>query len=466
MLFKKTKDNSITALIDSDGRKITYGELNEQTDTLSKILKKRAVILVLCDISLETVSIYYSLLNLGIVPIMMDPKSSNEQIIKAIREYKPYYFWCRIEAYKNMRENIGKLLLPFNDYGLYKTPYRCYEIYSELALLLNTSGSTGSSKMVRISYNNILYNTNLLMKFLNVSASDIGITSLPIHHCLGLALLHLCWEAGARVCLFGGTVLEPNYKRMIDENNVSITFLVPYSLKLLMMTNYHDAKFDSFRQVLVGGGRLEDEFRDFLVSFCEIHGMESFVGYGQTEGTCFISGINTRKIVFSEDVGYVSGGLVGTIKHPDADGVGELVISGKSVSLGYAQGCKDLVREDDNKGLLHTGDLAYITSNGEVFLKGRLKRIVKILGERISLDDVENYLKERFSEIEIVCVDKEDTICVFHDGGRIFDNEIKECISSGMKIYKAMIKAIAVESIPRLANGKINYQKLGKMINN
>ena len=113
---------------------------------------------------------------------------------------------------------------------------------------------------------------------------------------------------------------------------------------------------------------------------------------------------------------------------------------------------------------MHTGDLAKSDKGGNIFLKGRLKRIVKILGERVSLDEVETYLHKEFGELEIACFDIENNLCIAHTGNVLYNETIKEFLSTKMKIHKQMISTYNVDFIPRFANGKTNYPKLRESI--
>ena len=72
--------------------------------------------------------------------------------------------------------------------------------------------------------------------------------------------------------------------------------------------------------------------------------------------------------------------------------IGELVYKGKNVSLGYAECFNDLLRGDDNKGTLYTGDLVYKDNDGFYYIAGRKKRFLKLFGNRISLDYTEDFL--------------------------------------------------------------------------
>ncbi|MCR4673512.1 MAG: AMP-binding protein, partial [Lachnospiraceae bacterium] len=144
---------------------------------------------------------------------------------------------------------------------------------------------------------------------------------------------------------------------------------------------------------------------------------------------------------------------------------GELVVESGSVSLGYADDYNDLCRGDDNGGCLHTGDLAVIDSSGHIHLKGRIKRIAKLLGERINLDDIEELLKKEYTSCGFACTDIDEHMVVAYDSPIIDGHEIKKILSERVGIQRQMVETIYIETIPRLSNGKVDYQGVGDLIN-
>ena len=134
--------------------------------------------------------------------------------------------------------------------------------------------------------------------------------------------------------------------------------------------------------------------------------------------------------------------------------VGELIYQGANVSLGYAESPADLSSEDDNHGTLHTGDLAYVDEDGYFFITGRTKRIIKIAGSRISLDEVEGLLHEQGHDC--VCSGTDDKLFIY---------TLKEDQVQIKKIIKEKLnlkgfKVMSIEEFPRNDFGKILYAEL------
>lgn len=466
MLFAEQKNREkLVALCDEQGNQMTYRELDNRTAELKELLTKRSLLLLVCDYSMETVSLYYSAMQMGIVPILLESNCSTAHIVKICEKYHPQYLWCQENRTGEMGVLTGKTTLFSNfGYALYETGWDRYELHPDLALLLTTSGSTGSAKMVRISYQNLKHNISTMKKVLRISSDDRGITSLPMHHCLGLSLFHILWSAGASVFLYNSTVLNPAFLKIVSEHRITTTFFVPYNIELLKMTDYKNVIYDNFRYIIVAGGKQDDVSRNFWSDFCRIHDIKSIFGYGQTEGTCYLAATPSDLQKSSDHIGIVLEGLRAYLKDKDSHGIGELVVEGESVSFGYADGYDDLRCGDENKGVLHTGDLVCIDQDGNIYIKGRVKRIVKLLGERISLDEVEDFLRSRFSESVFACIDMEDKLLVAYDNSSLNVSDISKTLEREMNIHQRMMTIEFVGKIPRMANGKIDYAELRRLI--
>jgi len=117
--------------------------------------------------------------------------------------------------------------------------------------------------------------------------------------------------------------------------------------------------------------------------------------------------------------------------------VGELVYYGKNVSLGYASKKKDLRNGDFNKGKIFTGDIGYKDKNNFFFLTSRKKRISKLFGLRLNLDDIDNLLKKRGFEVNSIINDKCIQLTYDHN---YEEQMIKKIIFENFKINKNYIK--------------------------
>jgi acyl-CoA synthetase (AMP-forming)/AMP-acid ligase II len=130
--------------------------------------------------------------------------------------------------------------------------------------------------------------------------------------------------------------------------------------------------------------------------------------------------------------------------------------------LGYAENSHDLAKGDDLLGRLPTGDLAKADQDGFYYIVGRIKRILKVYGRRVNLDEIEVLLKKRFGAV--ACHGLDDSLVIFTTGDNQL-SDIKKYTSVKFKLNHLGIRVIKVAEFPRLSNGKVDYRELEALIN-
>ena len=146
------KERSKIAVIDDSSRSVTYGDLCDFTEEFSKYVPLRSLIFILSENKIGSLLGYTASLSSRIVPLIISAKTE-EGLYTNLRDmYHPEYMWIPNE----LVEGLGyKVIFSAWDYSLVKTGFPKVPLYEELSLLLPTSGSTGSPKLVRHSYRNI-----------------------------------------------------------------------------------------------------------------------------------------------------------------------------------------------------------------------------------------------------------------------------------------------------------------------
>ena len=197
-------------------------------------------------------------------------------------------------------------------------------------------------------------------------------------------------------------------------------------------------------------------------------GKEFIVMYGQTEAAPRMSYLPFEKgLEKYASIGIaIPGGKLSVrdvndqeIKTPDIDG--ELIYEGPNVCMGYADCIDDLSKGDENHGVLHTGDVARFDKDGFFYITGRMKRFVKVWGNRCNLDATEQLVKAITTSC--ACVGVDDKITVFVTQERL-EEKIKSylCDKTGLNIRAFEVKV--VDAIPTLPSGKLDYQLMQTMI--
>ena len=130
--------------------------------------------------------------------------------------------------------------------------------------------------------------------------------------------------------------------------------------------------------------------------------------------------------------------------------------------MGYARNCYDLAKDDLNKGILKTGDMAKVDSDGYYYITGRKKRFLKLFGSRISLDQIEQKLNE--AGYDCVCLGTDDKMKIYttKEG---YVKKIQDYIAKYFDINRSGFSVIFTDELPRNYSGKILYSELDKNIN-
>ena len=249
----KFKNN--TAVITESGEKITYGELDAHCHALTDRIGKRCLVFNLCKNEIGSLAGYIGFLNAKIVPLMLKADLDFELLQECIRTYKPDYLHVpsgmvsQFDGYQEVYKNLN--------YSLLKTPYDCiFELNEELALLLTTSGSTGSPKLVRQSYKNIEANTKSIVEYLNLDESERAITTLPMNYTYGISVLNTHLRAGAGVILTEKGLMQKEFWLQFKEFEATSLAGVPYTYEMLNRLRFFRMDLPSLRYMTQAGGKI------------------------------------------------------------------------------------------------------------------------------------------------------------------------------------------------------------------
>lgn len=268
-------------------------------------------------------------------------------------------------------------------------------LHPELAVLLSTSGSTGSPKLVRLSRRNIDANARAIASYLEIGAGERAITSLPLHYSYGLSVLNSHLAAGATVALTTASPAEPRFWEQVEAVGATSIAGVPHSYEIFERLGVRDRALPSLRTMTQAGGRLAPELVRRYAGWAEARGGRFFVMYGQTEATARMAYLPPELAATHPDcIGVpIPGGRfeIAATEVETRPGVGELVYRGPNVMMGYAAEEADLALPPALDAL-HTGDLAEQTAAGLFRIVGRQNRFSKMFGLRISHDEVERLI--------------------------------------------------------------------------
>jgi acyl-CoA synthetase (AMP-forming)/AMP-acid ligase II len=337
--------------------------------------------------------------------------------------------------------------------------------HADLALLLATSGSTGSPKLVRLSYGAVLDNANAIADALAIEAEDVAPTCLPLFYSYGLSVLNSHLARAATVLVMDSDVVSRRFWDAVERYAATSLSGVPASYQILDRMRWTPHRNPSVRVLTQAGGRLDPDLIAAFHARMTAVGGRFHVMWGQTEAAPRMSVLPSESL--PGKLGSVGpalpGGRLSIRLESGAETTepriaGEVVYRGRNVMLGYASSAADLVRGDVLGGVLRTGDLGYLDEDGYLWLTGRINRIGKVAGIRFNLDDIE---KMADGLCPVSAVEMNDRIVVFGEGlddtGRLI---LLQRLTEGLRINRGALDVRAVERLPALSNGKVDYRSL------
>lgn len=335
-------------------------------------------------------------------------------------------------------------------------------LHPQLALLMSTSGSTGSPKLVRLSHDNLIANARAIVEYLGLTAADRGITSLPLHYCYGLSVLHSHLAAGAGVVLTAASVVDPCFAAAMRRGVTNVAG-VPHTFDLLDRAGPERIAVPSLRLVTQAGGRMAPDRVRRWAHRTRSWGADLVVMYGQTEATARMAYLPPHLVDRHPGaVGHaVPGGELEIRPVPGvadaADGVGEVVYRGPNVMMGYAT-CTDDLAEGQLLDELATGDLGRIDPvDGVLEIVGRRSRLVKPFGLRIDLDELQSGLADVGVDDAVVAGDDERVV-VCAPGTDEPDGLRRRVVErTGLPSGAVLVDP---GEVPRTASGKVDHGAL------
>jgi long-chain acyl-CoA synthetase len=450
-------DASRTAVIDArKGQRLSYRELVEAiaagTDRLRQSRKLLICIVIENDIS--GVLCYLSALSAGHAVLLGGPNSIGSRVIAA---YRPdVVIWSGpdwLSALPHPEYPYESTLFGYRLALVGAPDHRA--VHKQLALLLSTSGCTGSPKVVRLSYRNLAANAWQIGSTLLLSGEERAALSLPLYYVYGLSMLHSAIAMGGTVVVNAPPVVSQAFWRMCASENVTILPVVPSQLRLLRDATLSAVATPPALKLTVSGAPMDASTRHWIAAQLIPRGVQVYSMYGMTEASGRISVLPPSEFV----VRPTSVGQAVPRGRLDILATGEIVYSGPNVMLGYADGRGSLQEPDDRLALLHTGDAGALDAVGNLYVTGRFSRFCKVHGIRINLDDLEQALN---TMAEVAVVSDDAAIFVFCTAGPNHPG-----LDAGIDILAARIGVprqtfvLAYrDALPKATNGKTRYAEL------
>lgn len=423
-MFNYSKYKNNIAVITDDGIVMTYAQLGELVAAKAATLISHVLQFCLCENNLESLVFYLACLQAK-APIVMLDKHKDEELLANLREvYRPGEIIC----------------------------------HPDLAVCLTTSGSTGSPKLVRLTLDNLRSNALSIAEYLHIDEHERAITMLPMYYSYGLSIINSHLIKGATLLLTDKTYAQREFWTFLKEQQVTSMAGVPYTWEMLKRLRFFRMDLPSVKTMTQAGGKLNADLALEYIQNAKAIGKRFYVMYGQTEATARMSYLPWERA----EEKYASIGIAIPGGRFELAEDGELIYYGPNVSMGYAECAEDLLKGDENHGVLHTGDMARVDEDGYYYIIGRKKRFVKIWGNRCNLDAIEQLVKPCVSKPS-ACAGVDDLITIF-----VTESGVEETIlrtlteKTGLNIRAFRVQSI--DAIPVKDSGKIDYQALQAML--
>lgn len=376
---------------------------------------------------------------------------------------------------------------------------------NKMTVLLFTSGTTGMSKAVMLSADNICSDVRSIMGFVKINKGERILSILPIHHTYECTVTFLCCVyGGVTICFCDGLryitknleeykphilivvplVLEKFYKRIMKAIEKERGGIAKVALGSVITRAAGAAKLDvsslffgkikkafggSIRLIISGAAGIEPEIIKNMNRF----GIRTFQGYGLTECAPIVICNSDRDNKY-DSIGKPIPGVEAKISKPDENGIGEICVKGPMVMLGYYKDPEATRAAFDSDGWYHTGDLGRVDREGHYYICGRCKSvIVTTNGKNVYPEELESMLLKEDAVKECIVTGREDergntivfarifpdkkAIGAMYGNRNISDKEVSKAVSDVVKRINSQV--VSYKSIKRFEIVSKEFEK-------
>ena len=414
--------------------------------------------------------------------ILGDSKNLNSILDNIEKVENPDTIFVPFDPEKEMNNSYSKLLE--NGKKLYENGNHTFDDIKidpdEMRILLFTSGTTGNAKGVCLSQRNICSNILSTYGIVKVKRSDLFFSILPLHHTYECTLGFLLpIYSGASVCHCEGLryivkniqefhpsvilcvplLLENVHKNIVKNMDKSLPEKyrskdgnpyknLPFIIKKVVKSKVKNTLGGRLRVFIVGAAAANP---NIIADFKDLH-LNTLQGYGLTECSPLVAG-NTDFFQKDDAAGLPIPNVEYKIDSPNEEGVGEILVKGPNVMLGYYED-EEKTKQTIVDGWFHTGDLGRVDENGYLYITGRCKSVIVTKnGKNIYPEEVEYYLNDNplISEAMVLGIQKDDDMYV---NAQIYPNieAITEYLKGSVPTKKEIWKIIsdAVSSVNKM----------------
>jgi acyl-CoA synthetase (AMP-forming)/AMP-acid ligase II len=348
----------------------------------------------------------------------------------------------------------------------------CPTIDVDAACIAYTSGSTGRPRGVMLSHLNLVSSTRSTVSYLDLKEDDRVMVVLPFHYIYGASLLYTHLAVAGSIVLKNRSVYPNVVLDAMDQHRVTGFAGVPSTFMLLLnKSTLRNRKFESLRYVTQAGGAMAVAFQRQVAE--AFHPAKFFVMYGATEAGPRMTYLDPAAL--PHKWGSIGKAVPNVeVFVADAEGrrvprgtIGEIVARGSNIMSGYwrdPEGTASVLRN----GLYYTGDLGREDDEGFLYIEGRAKDMIKVGGNRIGAQEIEDCILKIDAVAEVAVIGVEDeflgeavnAFVVLKEHHSLSETELKGRLQQLLPPFK-MPKRITFRSdLPKNEAGKVLKIKL------
>ena len=212
----------------------------------------------MCSNTEEAIAGYLSCLRSGTVPLLISSSINESLLLNLINKYCPNYIW--LPKIRTIPENFITIFSHGNYVLVRPNQSKYHNLNHDLALLLMTSGSTGSPLLVRQSYKNLHSNTSSIIESLNILPDDKPITTLPFNYTYGLSVINTHLACGCEIILSEKSIIDKDFWNLLNINKATTFGGVPYTYQMLKRLNFEKLNLNKISKL--GRAKFETQAKE------------------------------------------------------------------------------------------------------------------------------------------------------------------------------------------------------------
>jgi acyl-CoA synthetase (AMP-forming)/AMP-acid ligase II len=361
---------------------------------LSAGLMKGDRVLIGCSLTPFSALVYLGAIFAGLVAVPVEDRALSSNAAKLVETTGAKAVWTEVGFACGGIDKESVVCLqgePAHDVSEMMPAAACED--SDVAALMATSGSTGVPRFVLVTHQNLIANTEAIIRSQQLAGDEMAMLILPLNYCFGASVLHSHFYHGGGVVFDRRFMFPDKVLQAVAQFGCTTLAGVPtvYNV-LLRRSNLRQIPMPRLRRFLQAGGALASErIKEMRAAFPVA---DFYVMYGQTEATARISCMEPGR--WEEKPGSVGRPLDNVmVRIVDEEGndlpaglIGELLVKGPSICSGYWDDPKE-TRRAFSDDWLRTGDLARQDGEGYLWIEGRIGKFLKMRGMRVSFPEVE-----------------------------------------------------------------------------